>query len=209
MAGRSAELLIFGEVTTGAGNDIQRATALARKMVQEWGMSDKLGPLYYGEENEEIFLGRAISRPKDRSEETAELIDGEVKSLIKACEQEVDQMLKDNIEGLKNLAETLLEYEILSGSEIDLAIDGKPLHREPGEPELLTMVEEKDKEPDIESVAAELEENNEAAVADGAAEVDTPDGAEEGESGESAESEESADEPEETDPDREDGYLKL
>ncbi len=224
MAGRSAELLIFDEVTTGAGNDIQRATALARKMVQEWGMSDKLGPLYYGEENEEIFLGRSISRPKDRSEETAELIDDEVKLIIKACEKEVDQMLKDNVESLKNLAETLLEYEILSGSEIDLAMTGKPLHREPGEPEPLMMVAEKEDLPDIESVAAELEGNGDAAVADGAdgteqvdaldgadgtEQVDALDGAGEVESGESAESGETADEPEGSDPDREDGYLKL
>ncbi|MFC1529547.1 ATP-dependent zinc metalloprotease FtsH [Gemmatimonadota bacterium] len=209
MAGRSAELLIFGEVTTGAGNDIQRATALARKMVQEWGMSDKLGPLYYGEDNEEIFLGRSISRPKDRSEETAELIDDEVKSIIRTCEREVDQMLQENVESLKNLAETLLEYEILAGSEIDLAIAGKPLHREPGEPEQLTMVAEKEELPDIDTVAAELEENDDGVVADGAEQVDASDGAGEVESGESAESEEPADEPEGSDPDRQDGYLKL
>ena len=154
MAGRSAEMLIFGEVTTGAGNDIQRATELARKMVQEWGMSDKLGPLYYGEENEEIFLGRAISRNKERSERTCELIDEEVQAIIKSCEDEVDQMLRDNIESLKNLAETLLEYEILSGSELDLAIAGKPLKRDPGEQEPLMMVPEQEALPDVEQTDA-------------------------------------------------------
>jgi cell division protease FtsH len=208
MAGRSAEMLIFGEVTTGAGNDIQRATALARKMVQEWGMSEKLGPLYYGEEDEEIFLGRAISRHKDRSEETAELIDEEVKSIIKTCEDEVDRMLKENIESLKNLAETLLEYEILSGSEIDLAIAGKPLHREPGEPERLTLMEEKEKLPDIETVAAELEENADGVAAGGSEEVDQLDGAGEVESGTPAGSDVTDDGPEGSALQQEDGDPK-
>ena len=135
MAGRGAEKLIFGIVTTGGGDDIQRATEIARKMVQDWGMSERIGPLYYGQEQEEIFLGRAIARNKERSEKMAELIDEEVRRIVEACEEEVDRLLEENEEDLKNLAETLLEYEILSGSEIDLAIEGKPLGREPGEPE--------------------------------------------------------------------------
>jgi len=135
MAGRSAEKLIFGNLTTGAGNDIHQATEIARKMVQEWGMSERLGPLNFGEEQEEIFLGRAIARNKERSEKTAELIDDEVRRIVETCEEEVDRLLEENEEDLKNLAETLLEYEILSGPEIDLAIEGKPLGREPGEPE--------------------------------------------------------------------------
>jgi cell division protease FtsH len=144
MAGRGAEKLIFGIVTTGGGNDIQRATEIARKMVQEWGMSEVLGPLHYGEEQEEIFLGRAIARGKDRSEKTAEQIDNEVRKIVEQCEEEVDGLLEENEEGLKNLAETLLEYEILSGQEIDLAIEGKPLGREPGEPEPITKFSEKE-----------------------------------------------------------------
>ena len=133
MAGRSAEKLIFGNLTSGAGNDILQATEIARKMVQEWGMSERLGPLNFGEEQEEIFLGRAIARNKERSEKTAELIDDEVRRIVETCEEEVDRLLEENEEDLKNLAETLLEYEILSGPEIDLAIEGKPLGREPGE----------------------------------------------------------------------------
>jgi len=209
MAGRSAELLIFGEVTTGAGNDIQRATALARKMVQEWGMSDKLGPLYYGEESEEIFLGRAISRPKDRSEDTAELIDDEVQSLIRACEQEVDQMLKDNIESLKNLAETLLEYEILSGSEIDLAIAGKPLHREPGEPEELTMVAGEEDQSDLESAAAETPGDDEVVVTDESEPTDAVDPVGEAENEEPAGPEDGAGDPAGSEPDGKDGDPQL
>ncbi len=149
MAGRGAEKLIFGIVTTGGGDDIQRATEIARKMVQDWGMSERIGPLYYGQEQEEIFLGRAIARNKERSEKMAELIDEEVRRIVEACEEEVDRLLEENEEDLKNLAETLLEYEILSGSEIDLAIEGKPLGREPGEPEPisdLTTEKGKDKE---------------------------------------------------------------
>ncbi len=142
MAGRVAEKMIFGIVTTGGGNDIQRATEIARKMVQEWGMSEVLGPLHYGEEQEEIFLGRAITRNVNRSAKTSELIDDEVRKIVERCEEEVDRLLEENEEGLKNLAETLLEYEILSGQEIDLAIEGKPLGREPGEPEPITLFSE-------------------------------------------------------------------
>ncbi|MFO7768864.1 MAG: ATP-dependent zinc metalloprotease FtsH [bacterium] len=135
LAGRTAELLIFDEVTTGAGNDIQRASEIARKMVQEWGMSERVGPLHYGDDQQEIFLGKAMAQHKERSEKMAELIDEEVKHIVETAASEVERLLKKNIEGLKNLAETLLEYEILSGPEIDLAIEGRPLGREPGEPE--------------------------------------------------------------------------
>ncbi len=148
MAGRSAEKLIFDEITTGAGNDIQRATEITRKMVQEWGMSERLGPLHYGNDHEEIFLGRAIAQRKERSEKTAELIDEEVRTIVETCEAEVDQILSENVESLKNLAETLLEYEILSGDEIDLAIEGKPLGREPGEHEI-PIPEEAKKENEV------------------------------------------------------------
>jgi cell division protease FtsH len=135
MAGRSAEKLIFGQVTTGAGNDIHRATEIARKMVQEWGMSERLGPLHFGDDQQEIFLGRSLANRRERSEKISELIDDEVRTIIETCEAEVDRLLEGDLESLKNLAETLLEYEILSGPEIDLAIQGKPLGREPGEPE--------------------------------------------------------------------------
>ena len=156
MAGRVAEKLIFGIVTTGGGNDIQRATEIARKMVQEWGMSEVLGPLHYGDEQQEIFLGRALARNIKRSEKTAELIDIEVRKIVESCEEEVERLLEDNKEGLKNLAETLLEYEILSGQEIDLAIAGKPLGREPGEPEPITQFSET-KNGDTEETLDELE----------------------------------------------------
>lgn len=170
MAGRVAEKLIFGIVTTGGGNDIQRATELARKMVQEWGMSEVLGPLHYGDEQQEIFLGRALARNIKRSEKTAELIDIEVRKIVESCEEEVERLLEDNIEGLKNLAETLLEYEILSGQEIDLAIAGKPLGREPGEPEPVTTFSGID----TASAAVPEEEASEEASEEALAESEPP-----------------------------------
>ena len=82
LGGRAAEKIIFGELTTGAGNDIERSTDIARKMVCEWGMSEKLGPLTYGQKEEEIFLGRQIARHKNYSEDTAIAIDDEVKKIV-------------------------------------------------------------------------------------------------------------------------------
>src|SRR3989339_1574225 len=95
LGGRAAERLIFNQLTTGAGNDIERATELARKMVCEWGMSEKLGPLSYGAKEEEIFLGREITRHKDFSEATAKLIDSEIKHIIDKCMKRAEKLLKD------------------------------------------------------------------------------------------------------------------
>lgn len=119
LGGRVAEKLILGDLSTGSGNDIEKATKLARKMVCEWGMSDKLGPLTYGEKQEEIFLGREIGMHRDYSEETARDIDEEVKNIIKKAEAIAEEIIKNNIETLKKLAEKLLEKEILTGEEID------------------------------------------------------------------------------------------
>lgn len=125
LGGRVAEKLLLGDLSTGSGNDIEKATKLARKMVCEWGMSDKLGPLTYGEKQEEIFLGREIGMHRDYSEETAREIDEEVKNIIKKAEAIAEEIIKNNIEILKNLAEKLLEKEILTGEEIDKVIKSK------------------------------------------------------------------------------------
>jgi cell division protease FtsH len=127
LGGRAAELLIFGELTTGAGNDIERATELARKMVCEWGMSEKLGPLTYGQKDEEIFLGRQITRHKNYSEETAITIDGEIKGIVEKQMKRAEKVLKENMDTLHRLAQALLEREILDSSEIDLVIKGEQL----------------------------------------------------------------------------------
>ncbi|MEO0095301.1 MAG: ATP-dependent zinc metalloprotease FtsH [candidate division WOR-3 bacterium] len=133
LGGRVAEKLVLGDLSTGSGNDIEKATKLARKMVCEWGMSEKLGPLTYGEKQEEIFLGREIGIHRDYSEETAREIDEEVKNIIKKAEVIAEDIIKNNIDKLKLLAEKLLEKEILNGEEIDEIIGLKKVKDEKGE----------------------------------------------------------------------------
>jgi cell division protease FtsH len=125
--GRAAEMLIFNEYNTGASNDIQRASDLARKMVCEWGMSETLGPINYGKKEEEIFLGREIQKHRDYSEKTAIEIDEEVNKIINRGMKRAETILKDNIELLHKLSSSLLEREILDGEEIDKIIRGETL----------------------------------------------------------------------------------
>ncbi len=122
LGGRVAEELMLNHMTTGAGNDLERATELSRKMVCEWGMSERLGPLTFGKKQEEIFLGREITQHRDYSEQTAILIDEEVKRLVTENYERTKKLLKDNINTLKALAEALLENEVLDGPEIDAII---------------------------------------------------------------------------------------
>jgi len=130
MGGRVAEELVFKQITTGAGNDIERATELARKMVCEWGMSEELGPLTFGKKDEEIFLGREIATRRDYSEEIALKIDSEVKRLVTENYERAKRILRENIAVLKALAEALLVKEVLDASEIDQIIQGT-LSQEP------------------------------------------------------------------------------
>jgi cell division protease FtsH len=127
LGGRVAEQLVFDQLTTGAGNDLERATDLARRMVCEWGMSDKMGPLTFGKKQEEIFLGREISQHRDYSEHTAQLIDGEVKRIVVEAEEKATGLLRDNLDKLKTIALALLEREILDGHELDQLINGEDL----------------------------------------------------------------------------------
>jgi cell division protease FtsH len=119
MGGRVAEELIFKNITTGAGNDLERATDLARKMVCEWGMSETLGPLTFGKKDEEIFLGREIATRRDFSEQVAEQIDGEVKRLVTENYDRTKRLLTEHIHILRALAEALLEKEVLDALEIE------------------------------------------------------------------------------------------
>ncbi|MDJ0765212.1 MAG: ATP-dependent zinc metalloprotease FtsH [Myxococcota bacterium] len=119
MGGRIAEEIIFGEISTGAGQDIHSATDMARRMVCDWGMSKALGPLYYGRREEAIFLGREIAQPQDFSERTAELIDKEVSKIVTTQYNRAKQLLETNLRSLKGLAEKLLVQEVLDGDEID------------------------------------------------------------------------------------------
>ena len=127
MGGRVAEEICMNHITTGAGNDLQRATELARKMVCEWGMSDKMGPLTFGKREEQIFLGKEITRHKDYSEKTAEEIDAEIKEIIAERYNYSKKLLTDNKETLLRLSNALLDRETLDASEIDDIINGKEL----------------------------------------------------------------------------------
>ncbi len=122
LGGRAAEEIALKHMTTGAGNDLERATELARKMVTEWGMSEKLGPLTFGKKDEHIFLGKEIARHKDYSEKTAIEIDEEVKRIVIEAYNTSKKLLAENIDLLETLAKKLLEKETLEGSEIDAII---------------------------------------------------------------------------------------
>jgi cell division protease FtsH len=119
LGGRAAEKLVLKHTTTGAGNDLERATELARKMVCEWGMSENLGPLTFGKKDEQIFLGREIATHKDYSEQTAVTIDREIKGIVMNNYDKAETLLRENINALHAMAETLLEKEVLVGVEID------------------------------------------------------------------------------------------
>ena len=129
MGGRAAEELIFKEMTTGAGNDIEQATSLARKMVCEWGMSDSLGPMSFGKKNEEIFLGREIQSHRDYSEETARMIDEEVVKIVRKAQQKAKRILKTKVKYLHGIAQALLEHETINGDEVLEIMKGKPIVR--------------------------------------------------------------------------------
>jgi cell division protease FtsH len=133
MGGRSAEEIFLGHITTGAGNDIERATEIARNMVCEWGMSD-LGPLAYGKKEEAIFLGREITQHRDYSEDTAIQIDKEVKRIVSKGYQQAQNLLNANKETLERIALALLEREVIDANEVKLLMEGKPLPEKPRTP---------------------------------------------------------------------------
>jgi cell division protease FtsH len=131
LGGRAAEEIVFQQRTTGAGDDLEKATEMARKMVCEWGMSDKMGPLTFGKSEEHIFLGREMSRAKDYSEDTAILIDSEIKRIVTDCAGRARQMIEANLEKLHTLARALLERESLDGEEIARLLRVPPLQGAP------------------------------------------------------------------------------
>ncbi len=127
MGGRAAEELVFNQPTTGAGNDIERATQLARKMVCEWGMSEKMGPLAFGKKEEAIFLGRELSRHSDYSEETAREIDSEIRRLVTSNYEKAKSIISEHRDQLESLAQALLKHESLNGEQIDQVMRGEQL----------------------------------------------------------------------------------
>jgi cell division protease FtsH len=133
MGGRSAEEIFLGHITTGAGNDIERATDLARNMVCEWGMSE-LGPLAYGKKDEAIFLGREITQHRDYSEDTAIQIDKEVKRIVNSGYENAKRLLSNNRDTLERIAQALLEREVIDANEVKMLMEGKPLPEKPRTP---------------------------------------------------------------------------
>ncbi|QLA17025.1 ATP-dependent zinc metalloprotease FtsH [Desulfolutivibrio sulfoxidireducens] len=127
MGGRVAEELVLDQVTTGAGNDIERATNMAHKMVCKWGMSKALGPLSYGEREDEIFLGKELLHHKNFSDETSRRIDAEVRKIVEDAYHRAETILTENMDMLHAIAAALLERETISGADIDLLMRGEPL----------------------------------------------------------------------------------
>jgi len=171
LGGRSAEEIVFDDITTGAGNDLERATALARKMVCEWGMSDTLGPLTFGKQNEEIFLGREFGRTADYSEDTAQAIDGEITRLVSNAHKNAKKILMDHEDLLHKMADLLLVQEMLDSHELleivkIAGVDIKPLMKNvvSVQPEEETIFPEEkvleDKESPESGSEATKEENN-------------------------------------------------
>jgi cell division protease FtsH len=133
MGGRVAEELIFGhdKVTAGAASDIEQATKIARHMVTHWGMSDKLGPMSYGENQQEVFLGHSVTQTKSVSEATAQLIDAEIRELVEAGFGTAKVLISHNLERLHDLAGALLEHETLTGDEVGAVLRGEPIPKSP------------------------------------------------------------------------------
>ncbi|MDF5430935.1 ATP-dependent metalloprotease, partial [Vibrio parahaemolyticus] len=131
--GRLAEELIYGvdKVSTGASNDIERATDIARKMVTQWGFSEKLGPMLYAEDEGEVFLGRSVTQTKHMSDDTAKLIDDEVRQLIDRNYERARQILIDNMDIMHAMKDALMKYETIDAGQIDDLMARKEVIREP------------------------------------------------------------------------------
>ena len=129
MGGRVAEEIFLGHITTGAGNDLERATEMARRMVTQWGMSDRLGPMVYGENDQEIFLGRSITTHKNLSEDTLKQVDGEIHRLLIEQYQHARDLVEKHREQVEAIAQALLEWETLDAQEIDDIMAGRPIVR--------------------------------------------------------------------------------
>src|SRR5258706_10032468 len=136
LGGRIAEEITLGSITTGAGNDLERATDLARKMVCEWGMSDSMGPLTFGKKEEQIFLGREIAQHQDYSEDTAVRIDHEVKRFVQTNYERAKLVLEEHRISLDRIAEELLIREVLDAEQVRRIVAGEPpeAHKAAGRP---------------------------------------------------------------------------
>ncbi|KUK13972.1 MAG: ATP-dependent metallopeptidase FtsH/Yme1/Tma family protein [Synergistetes bacterium] len=130
LGGRVAEKIVFGDITTGAQNDLERATAIAREMICEYGMSERLGPLTLGRKHRQVFLGKDIMEDRNYSEEVAYAIDQEIRQLIDKCYSMAEKIILENMEKLRKLAETLLEREVLEADDIDRILEGREIEED-------------------------------------------------------------------------------
>lgn len=169
MGGRVSEELVFGDITTGAQDDITRATQIATRMVTEFGMSDKIGELALGKNSEEVFLGRDISRTQKHSDKTAELIDEEVKLIITNAKNRAKKILQENRDKLDNLVEALIERETLTGEQVDKIMKGEQL--DPVKPE--TKPQKTAEETKVEPETEKTEEQNDKETVDKKLEEET------------------------------------
>ena len=158
MGGRIAEELIYNEMSSGASNDIERATETARAMVTRWGMSEKMGPLAFGKSDGEVFLGRDFNSAKDYSEDTARQIDAEVRAIVMGCYEKGKQLLTENLEALKRVADALVEYETLDAEDVNILLQGGQLTRERPPPRVVAppskSTEKKDKRKILDALEA-------------------------------------------------------
>ena len=161
--GRVAEELVFGSdhVTTGASNDIERATAIAKNMVTRWGLTEKLGPLAYSEDEDEVFLGRSVTQHKHMSDDTARLIDEEVRDIIDAAHGKARDLLESHSQHLHLMADALMKYETLDKEQIDQVMQG----REPDPPD-----DWQDSESDVASRPGEADDSGDRTAVGGPAE---------------------------------------
>jgi cell division protease FtsH len=166
MGGRAAEEIVLNTETTGAGNDIGRASDLARKMVCDFGMSKELGPLSFGKKDEQIFLGRELSQHRDYGEDTARKIDEEVRSIVTGAYEKTSKLIRDNLDAMHRIANALLEKETLNADDLDEIIGGdkgtapkkRPARRKPTSPPKETRKPEADPEaPETEGPEEEKE----------------------------------------------------
>ncbi len=145
LGGRIAEELVFGEISSGAASDIEHVTALSRAMVCRWGMSEKLGPLAFGNPDGEVFLGRDIGARPDYSEETARQIDAEVRGIVMGAYERAKRLLNENLDTLKRISDALYEYETVDGADLDQLIAGASLTREKPPPRVTAAPKEEKK----------------------------------------------------------------
>ncbi|MGV3620847.1 MAG: ATP-dependent metallopeptidase FtsH/Yme1/Tma family protein, partial [Archangium sp.] len=148
LGGRIAEELVFGELSAGASNDIERVTGLARAMVTRWGMSEKMGPLTFGQRDGEVFLGRDLASRPDYSEETARQIDAEVRGIVMGSYERAKKLLNEHIETLKRIADALVEYETIDAADLDMLIAGAALTREKPPPRVTPNSPKEEKKKD-------------------------------------------------------------